>query len=204
MPVKLSTSAFASGYSRAKQKIPNFLWPRLLPIVDGVIARFDGSIQLDALGLTGSPRLGGDREPSKNVSQLSIDTNVENVRCCGVRAGRSRPIGTESLLPGSPRPPPRSPNSPEVAAAFMSAREAAEADLLRHAKGDYSPSAAATKFPEPALLPLDSFKSFEAYSTEAALKPSTVKRWRPVFEHLVSRSRRPVATDESAGHRMER
>jgi hypothetical protein len=66
---------------------------------------------------------------------------------------------------------------------FVAAQADAYRDLQRAARGDYSPSAAATKFPERTTAKLDLVTFFEEFVAKGGLKGGangpTAKRWRP-------------------------
>jgi len=66
---------------------------------------------------------------------------------------------------------------------FIKARHDAYADLTRNARGDYSPSPAAARYPEPSTISLDFIAAFERYAEQGGLKGGeygpTAKRWRP-------------------------
>jgi hypothetical protein len=53
---------------------------------------------------------------------------------------------------------------------FIKARHDAYADLTRNARGDYSPSVAAARYPEPSAISLDFIAAFERYAEQGGVK----------------------------------
>jgi integrase len=71
------------------------------------------------------------------------------------------------------------------AGAYATARKDALHDLIRRSRGDYGPSAFATRYPPPPVPKVEALSAYDAFAKESGHALATNEKWRPIIIALI-------------------